>query len=665
MIDGERLREILDYYIADFDDVWGNERVGEQYKWKMVQHFQNIWDLKANDFARMLEDALSKTSDILASGQYYPRAVIVGFAEKEPECVRSMFADLFDEGGDYVERVEGFKRRAGELHRMIEGDDTTNNHYQDESAITAYLWLRYPDRYYHYKYTITRPLSAKLKSDHVIKKGAYANNLRSHRALYNEVRAALVEDGRVASVLAAHLTDDDYPDETLHTATADVAYYVAKRLDAREASWWPSPDEYSPGIGPERWSELLRDPEVFAENHLAIVSRFLEAGGFATCKELSQRFGETSQYYIGGSIALAKRVHEATGCPLPASGENARWWPVLYVGRGAKSQEDGTYVWRLRDELKQALEEVVDVSEAKGEDVVDSDAGEPVCIPYTHEDFLRDVYMSPARYERLRGVLLTRKNVILQGPPGVGKTFAARRLAWSIMGEQDNERIGFVQFHQSYSYEDFVMGYRPDGEGFRLRSGVFYDFCAKASADPGHDYFFIIDEINRADLSKVLGELMMLIERGYRGVEVTLPYDGKPFSVPDNLFVIGMMNTADRSLAMIDYALRRRFAFFEMEPGFDSEGFSRYAERLKSETMDDLVVVLRDLNDRIRSDRSLGRGFCIGHSYLCGRIPSEAQDDEWLRAVVDFDIVPTLEEYWFDDPDSVHEWEARLHGVFQ
>lgn len=275
------------------------------------------------------------------------------------------------------------------------------------------------------------------------------------------------------------------------------------------------------------------------------------------------------------------------------------------------------------------------------------------------------MYMSPMRYDRLRGVLLARRNVILQGPPGVGKTFAARRLAWSVMGEQDDERVGFVQFHQSYSYEDFVMGFRPTGDGFELRHGVFYDFCAKAAADQGRDYFFIIDEINRADLSKVLGELMMLIEKGYRGTEITLPYDGKPFSVPDNLYIIGMMNTADRSLAMIDYALRRRFAFFEMEPGFDSEGFLRYAEGLGSETMGELVDVLRALNDRIRSDRSLGRGFCIGHSYLCGKTRSDAADDEWLRAVVDFDILPTLEEYWFDDPDSVSEWDARLHGVFQ
>lgn len=291
MIDGECLRKILDYYIVDFDEVWGTEIEGEQYEWKMVKHFQSVWDLGANDFAKMLEDALSKTAYILAGGQYYPRAVIVDFAKKEPERVRSMFASLYDEGGDYVERVEGFKQQAAGLLRMIEGDDTTNNHYQDESAITAYLWLRYPDRYYHYKYTIAKPLSNKLASDHLIKKGAYANNLRSHLALYGEVRDALAGDGRVLPVLTAHLTDDCYPDESLHTATADVAYYVAKRLDAREASWWPSPDEHHPGIDAETWSKLLRDPEVFAENHRVIVSRFLEVGGFATCKELSQRFG--------------------------------------------------------------------------------------------------------------------------------------------------------------------------------------------------------------------------------------------------------------------------------------------------------------------------------------------------------------------------------------
>lgn len=291
-------------------------------------------------------------------------------------------------------------------------------------------------------------------------------------------------------------------------------------------------------------------------------------------------------------------------------------------------------------------------------------AGEKKVDSYGKDDFLNEVYMDDARYEQLRAILMHKKNVILQGAPGVGKTFCARRLAWSIMGEKDDSRIEFVQFHQSYSYEDFIMGYRPEGDTFELKYGIFYRFCQKAANQPDKPFFFIIDEINRGNMSKIFGELLMLIEADYRGTKVTLAYNGMPFSVPENLYIIGMMNTADRSLAMIDYALRRRFSFFDMEPGFDTKGFSEYREGLGSETVDELVDKVKDLNAEIARDKSLGKGFCIGHSYFCGRKP-EDDADSWARQVVDFDIMPMLREYWFDDEAKVTRWDNVLHGVFQ
>lgn len=281
---------------------------------------------------------------------------------------------------------------------------------------------------------------------------------------------------------------------------------------------------------------------------------------------------------------------------------------------------------------------------------------------YTKSDFLDEVYMTEKRYENLVAVLRNKKNIILQGAPGVGKTFAAKRLAWSMMGEKDDSRIEFVQFHQNYSYEDFMMGYKPVEDGFELKYGIFYRFCQRAANQPDKEFFFIIDEINRGNMSKIFGELLMLIEKDYRGTKATLAYNGLSFSVPKNLYIIGMMNTADRSLAMIDYALRRRFSFFEVEPGFDSEGFIHYQNGLNNETLNELINKVKDLNREITLDKSLGKGFCIGHSYFCGR---DVCTEEWLHSIVDYDILPMLSEYWFDDANKLQRWENILQGVFQ
>ncbi len=267
---------------------------------------------------------------------------------------------------------------------------------------------------------------------------------------------------------------------------------------------------------------------------------------------------------------------------------------------------------------------------------------------YTKADFLNEVYIKEEEYDSLYSLLLRKKNLILQGAPGVGKTFAAKRLAYAIMGEKDNDHIMSVQFHQNYSYEEFVMGYKPnENGGFDLRTGKFYDFCDKAREDRNHKYFFIIDEINRGNLSKIFGELLMLIENTHRNEEIELSYNKEPFSVPDNLYLIGMMNTADRSLAIIDYALRRRFSFFDMKPGFKSPAFAKEIKEKKDSKLDNLVQAIINLNEVIEKDDSLGSGFCIGHSYLCNL---GTQYD--LKSIVEFDIIPMLKEYWFDNPEK-------------
>ena len=322
----------------------------------------------------------------------------------------------------------------------------------------------------------------------------------------------------------------------------------------------------------------------------------------------------------------------------------------------------GQAVMKTLTDITEYTEYVSKLSDifAETEDVEDTPA--EILNVYTEDDFLNEVYISEEKYNQLVHLLRYKKNIILQGAPGVGKTFAAKRLAYSMMGVKDPERVMMVQFHQSYSYEDFMMGFRPTAGGFELKQGAFYKFCKQAQIDNENEYFFIIDEINRGNLSKIFGELFMLIEADKRGTALQLPYSDEKFSVPKNVYIIGMMNTADRSLALLDYALRRRFAFFEMEPAFQNEQFYEYQQEKDNRKLDSLISTIQQLNEEIAADDTLGRGFRIGHSFVC---TEKEIDDSWLQSVVEYELCPLLEEYWFDEPDKVQRWQRRLQEAIR
>lgn len=823
----EKFKEILQCYKEDFPLNWPNE----SYKWKAVKCFQDNWDVNADDFPDMVDRAFAKTETLLIGPNYFPKGMIQEFAKVDQEKTREMFIQLFDESVDFIDRIERFRKQSDEMNNKY-GQNKWRQHYQSENPISVYLWLRYPDKYYIYKYTCAKDAAAELDSDYVIKRGDKSNNVRNAKAIYDEICEGVKQDDELVEMFKRSLTDECYSDPELRTLAIDVAFYISayypERNRTSDDGYWPSEKEYSPGLNKAQWKDYLENFEMPKHSApIQMLKAILEQGGEATATDLSAIYGGEPSRYIGCAVNLGKRVKAHFNLKPCLDDGKERFFPIPFTGRYVKGTNGNLYSYRLREELKEALEEM-DLSkvsvyasdndsiemeevtvpyawfvgatgndedgvyrdfsdewieqgiwknnwEERFENEVNSiEVGDRIVIkssytrkknlpfdnngkvvgvmgikaigtvtennkdgksikvdwekvdpvkewygagvfrstihyvsaydskikravlqfvfadepqdyslceeqyvdggtigeeiedianrPYTKTDFLKDVYMDETSYDKLVTVLKRKKNLILQGAPGVGKTFAAKRLCYSIMGEKDESRVQFVQFHQNYSYEDFVMGYKPDGEGFKMQQGIFYKFCKKASEQPQRPFFFIIDEINRGNMSKIFGELLMLIENDYRGEKITLAYDETPFAVPENLYIIGMMNTADRSLAMIDYALRRRFSFFEMAPGFDKKGFADYQKGFVSDLFDDLIDMIISLNEEIVSDRSLGKGFRIGHSYFCNLKDAE---EETLKNIVEFDIIPMLEEYWFDDDAKLTSWSNNLRGIFQ
>lgn len=672
-----RLKEALRQYKKDFVATHWNE---EKYKWEAVKCFQDNWDIHAADFEDMLSQSLSKTSNLLASTNNFPAGMIIEFAHAAPEKVRAMYMDLFDESKDVFGRIESFKKQSNILLKKYKS--TAKQHYQHENAITTYLWLRYPDKYYVYKYSEARSVSNKLDSNYKFKKGSYTDNLKSFYDFYNEIRESLKRDSTLIDLFKSQLTDDCYPDSELRTLTFDVGFYISRNISKpadKESNQADSDDmeftEKPKSSEEHRYWWLNANPKIWSfsnlqTSHVQEYTLFNENGNKRRVFQnfVDARAGDLVIGYesnpVKQVVALAKVSAANDGMKICFEKTESLVNPIDY--RTLKEcpeleqmeffqNPNGTFFKLTKDEYEFIMDMIREENPLTSKDMNTS---------YTKKDFLSEVYMSENQYDRLSGVLLNKMNLILQGAPGVGKTFTAKRLAYSLMGEKDDSRIEFVQFHQNYSYEDFVMGYRPSGDSYELKYGIFYQFCKKAENQPDKKFFFIIDEINRGNLSKIFGELLMLIEKDYRSTKATLAYNGMPFSVPKNLYIVGMMNTADRSLAMIDYALRRRFSFFEMAPAFESKGFKEYQHSLDNRTFNELISEIVKLNGEISRDKSLGKGFCIGHSYFCGKT-KETCTNEWMQSVVNYDILPMLSEYWFDDDTKVQRWDHILHGVFQ
>lgn len=314
-----------------------------------------------------------------------------------------------------------------------------------------------------------------------------------------------------------------------------------------------------------------------------------------------------------------------------------------------------------------ALEELYDCEELETDE-------EAVAPSYTVANIVDEgCFLSQETIAQMVARVERKKNLVLQGPPGTGKTWLAKRLAYALIGSKDpkvtRDRLRVVQFHPSLSYEDFVRGWRPSGEGkLALSDGIFLEIVEAAKAEPDRPFVLVIEEINRGNPAQIFGELLTLLEdtKRNRDEAMELAYrrdaDERVY-IPRNLHVIGTMNIADRSLALVDLALRRRFAFIHLEPQLNDLWKKWCAERcgVTHEVVSLIELRMNALNDEIGQDRSLGPQYRIGHSYVTPQPGSLIADGKaWFREVVDTELIPLLEEYWFDAPDKVASASAKL-----
>lgn len=817
MFDKELLSQAIVEYKNQFEKWWPDER----FKWESVKYFQENWDIDAEDFHEMIANTLNKPNiyaGLLASANNFPAAYLLVTSQKDPEAVRKMFVDLYDENTDIWERIANFKLTAEMLRKKYFPND--NNHYQGENAISTYLWLKYPDKYYIYKFSEVKNVATVLNSNYAFKKGAYEANIRNSISLYDEVCEELSKDEELVEMLSNAIDDTCYSDPVLNTLTIDVGFFISKVIANPTKSptedlypgWWPLLKDYNPNISKEQWRDFLETQREPFPSTLVMLKTMLELGGEATCKNLGEVLHIKPNACVMRGANLGRRAKKVFNLEPCMDKDVERFFAIPFLWKATVEENQELAIWRLRPELKAALEEMnlSDIKVSKNTDKIEIG-----------------------------------QNTILYGPPGTGKTYNTvcyavaiieNKALEDVMSEAADEYgyaevfkrynnyknqglIAFTTFHQSYGYEEFIEGIKPvmefdDDEQadikYTVADGVFKEFCEKANIvsendksdiglnsspsvwkvslwatgdnpvrteclENGHirigwdcygpditeetdfsenggrnvlnsflykmkvgdiilscysntsvdavgvvtgeyewngnyddlnrvrkvnwlvkgideniveinnntvftlstvyktkisvadalaivekhsDVFkkntteqknkvFIIDEINRGNISKIFGELITLIEPSKRigakeGIKAILPYSKKAFGIPDNVYILGTMNTADRSIATLDTALRRRFDFVEMMPdenvlsGIDVDGI-------------DISRMLGKINERIAV--LFDREHTIGHAYFIG-----LRNDNSIDALANIfrnKVIPLLQEYFYEDYEKI------------
>lgn len=803
------LHKFIKVYKERFDKIWEDEK----YKWEAVKCFQENWDIDAVDFLDMLIRSFSKTDNLLAAVNYFPAGMIEEFARVQPEIVRDMFRNLYDESKDVYTRIAGFRNKS---EYLLKNYSEAKSHYQTENSISVYLWLRYPDKYYIYKYGVVKKISEVLQSNYIFSKGSYESNIRNFLDLYDDICKEVQKDIELKNILMAHITDDCYSDPELRTLMMDIGFFISQ-YNSDKDGFIPTLEKYDPEISTEEYKRLLTDNSIIKKEWSDVLSSIYKMGGQATCLQIANQYGNTAQHYNANATNIARAIQRHTECPVYEDAKYGGYWCILFYGKIADSEE-GSFVWKLREPLFDAIKQLDEEGwfDMENNHEIENNINYPL-------------------------------NTILYGPPGTGKTYSTvlyavgicenksidelKQEKYEIVFKRYNQyieegRIVFTTFHQSYGYEEFIEGIKPviddtdDGSGdirYNIEDGLFKKFCRQAmiSSEKSNiadeykfnknpnvwkvslertgdnptrteclennhirigwdsygeiitdsidfselggrivldsfinkmqigdivmscysastvdaigvvtgeyewhpeysnhkrlrnvkwlvkginynivemngganmtlpsvyklkisvadvlkilaevntsdsknklllykkNHVFIIDEINRGNISKIFGELITLIEDTKRlgreeETEAILPYSHMSFGIPKNVYFLGTMNTADRSIALMDTALRRRFSFVEMMP--DSNVLRNLGINVIEEdgVSLDVADMLDVINERI--EYLYDREHTIGHAFF-----TALKDDKSISKLSEIfrnKVIPLLQEYFYED----------------
>ena len=600
------INKYITYYKNNFSKIWEDEN----FKWKAIKCFQDNWDINAKDFLKMLDNSFAQTYNLLSSNQYFPLKMIKLYANYDCQKVRAMFLDLYNEDKDIIERISNFKKSSEDLCNMY---TPGYQHYQKENAITVYLWLKNPDKYYIFKFGEIKSVAEKLHSEYDFRKGAYENNIRNHIKLYDLICNILQDDFELKKIFYSHLDETCYQDPYMKTLTIDFGYYVANidskiaienievnnKLQSKNYPQLKNQILYGPPGTGKTYNTVIKAIEI---TNPELIQKDKD-GNVENYEVLKGKFDELRQK---GQIEFVT-FHQSYSYEEFVEGIK----PDLESNDLKYKLDSGVFKRICQNAAKTMTDNFDEVYEKFINDLAD----------YNEDNLFQ---LKTGKGKTFGITVNSNKNLSIY----MGKNLTK----WGTLTKENLKNLSDWQYYANpiYTY---------------LKNN--YNLVVTETENSIQPYILIIDEINRGNISKIFGELITLIEEDKRGtLSVKLPYSQEDFTVPQNLYIIGTMNTSDRSIASIDIALRRRFKFVEMMPR---------PEKLVDKNNQPLMVedinlqnLLKTINERI--SYILDRDHQIGHSYFMNW---KNYDMTTLKNVWFDEIIPLLNEYFYSDWDKL------------